>query len=161
MQPSLESAVFCRAKQDAVAGGHHVALLGGKRLQQPPRGALVNAAGLVLDHADQPEHAEHPSAAADAFVDLELHVEARLVACVEFLAADGAAANEVPLSADPLALQRGLVLESVLPILPRPVGGRARTPRFLRKSARIFFFLPILVTRETRVCSQDKDVASC
>ncbi len=144
----LGVAVFDGAKQHAVARRHNVALIGRKRLQQPPGGALKDVAVFVLDHADQAEHAEHPSAAAGALIHVQMNVEARLALPGEFFAADGPSPGELALAAEPLALQRGLVLESVLPILLRPIGGPARMLRFLRKSARIFFFLAILRARK-------------
>ena len=64
--PFLGSVVLDGAKQHAVAGGHDVPLIGGERLQQPPRGALIDAAVVVLDHAGQPENGQHAAATADA-----------------------------------------------------------------------------------------------
>ena len=58
--PFLGIAVFDGPKHHAVAGGHHVALIGGQRFQQPPRGTLIEAAALIFDDADQPEHTRAP-----------------------------------------------------------------------------------------------------
>ena len=52
-----------------------------------------------------------------------MDAEARLRFAVELVAADGASPGELALAADALALQRGFILEAVLPIPPRPVGG--------------------------------------
>ena len=43
-QAFLGLGVLDGAKQHAVAGGHHVTLIGGQRFQQPPGGALIEAA---------------------------------------------------------------------------------------------------------------------
>ena len=137
----LGIAVFDGAKHDAVAGGHDVALIGGQGFQQASGGALINRAALVLDHADQAEHAQHAAVAADACVHVEMNVKAGLFMGADLLATDGAMADEVSLSADPLTLQRGLVLESMLAILPRPVGSPDSDAPVLAKLSADFLLL--------------------
>ena len=56
-------------KPDDVARGHDVPLIGGQRLEQPPRRALKDRARFVAHDAVQALDAEHAAQAADRAVD--------------------------------------------------------------------------------------------
>jgi hypothetical protein len=139
--PLLGIAVLDGAEDDAVAGSHDVPLIGRQGLQQTSRRALMNRAGFVLDHADQTEHAQDAAVTANACINVEMNVEAGLFLRPELLAADGVMPGEGPLSADSLALQRSFVLESVLAVLSRPVGGAGSDAPILAKLSADFLLL--------------------
>ena len=60
-----------RPEEHPVAGGHHVAQIGGHGLQQPPGDALVDRAIFGLNAAGQAIDTENPAAKAGRFVNLQ------------------------------------------------------------------------------------------
>ena len=143
MSPSLGLAVLDRPEQHAVAGGHHVPLIGGQRLQQPPGGALVERRRLVLRRCwsarargapgrggrrsrRRPDERRSPALVAGPSWSPQT-VRRRASSPLPLTRSlCGGASSSKPCSSN-------CRVQSV---------GRARTLRFLRNSARIFFFLP-------------------
>jgi hypothetical protein len=111
-----------RPETDPVAGRHHVALIGGERLQQPPGGALIDLAVFVADLADQPVDAQHPSRPVVAPAHVEAGPQRQLAAGI----AVGVAHHDGPLAAllvlaDAFFLGEVLVLDGVGLEVPRPI----------------------------------------
>ena len=88
----------------------------------------------------QPVHAQHAAPAADRSSTSSSTSIAALV-LVDLAAHHGAAAGQIALAADALVVRVCSAIDVVGGELPGQVAWRARASRFLRKSARIFFFL--------------------
>jgi hypothetical protein len=78
-------------KQDSVAGRHNMSLIGRQGFQKAPRGALVDQARFILsDGAGEPKNAQHASAAASFFVDVEMNAQPWFVLVGQRVAANSA-----------------------------------------------------------------------